>query len=105
MIGEVSEPPLRFAGERIPVEKREKKPYGNRNSMITEGLVLGLVVFSIFVILLILTKINRAVRLLNNRINLQSSMIKQLRKAQEGGDLEAEDPEALLKRILDKEFG
>jgi len=73
--------------------------------MILEELVLSLVVLSIFVILLILTRINRAIRLLNNRINLQSSMVKQLRKAQEVGDLEEADPDAILKEILDKEFG
>lgn len=73
--------------------------------MIWEELVLGLVLFSVVVILLILTKVNRAVRLLNNRINLQSSVIKQLRKAQEGGDLESADPNALMKEILVKEFG
>jgi len=90
---------------RIPVVKRTKNKYFKRGDMILEELVLSLVVLSIFVILLILTRINRAIRLLNNRINLQSSMVKQLRKAQEVGDLEEADPDAILKEILDKEFG
>jgi len=85
---------------RIPVAKRPKNKYFKRGTLILEELVLSLVVLTIFVILLILTKINRAVRLLNNRINLQSSMIKQLRKAQE-----VADPNVLMKEILDKEFG
>ncbi len=73
--------------------------------MIWEELVFALVLFSIVVILFILTKVNRAVRLLNNRINLQSSIIKKLRKAREGGDLESADPNVLMKEILVKEFG
>lgn len=72
--------------------------------MFSEGLVLSLLVFSVFVILVILTKINRAVRLLNNRLNIHSSLIKQLKKSQEEG-LEIPDQENLLKQILDKEFG
>lgn len=63
--------------------------------------VFVMLVFSLLAIIFVISKLNRAIKLLNGRVNLHSSTLKSLKRGGKGGSLDAEDA---IKRILDKEF-
>lgn len=64
-------------------------------------LVFILLVFSLLAIIFVISKLNRAIKLLNNRVNMHSNALKKLRKDIREDSLEEEDD---IKRILDREF-
>jgi len=65
-------------------------------------LVFVMLVFSLLAIIFVISKLNRAIKLLNNRINLHSSTLKKMKKEIE--DDVSFDEEEAIQGILDKEF-
>ncbi|MEK6589158.1 MAG: hypothetical protein AABZ11_00605 [Nitrospinota bacterium] len=63
-------------------------------------IVFGAMVFSVLIILFIISKLNRAIKLLNNRVNIHSSLIKQLKE----GELEEADQDEVIREIIEKDF-
>lgn len=63
-------------------------------------MVFGAMVFSVLIILFIISKLNRAIKLLNNRVNIHSSLIKQLKE----GELEEADQDEVIREIIEKDF-
>ncbi|OGW12944.1 MAG: hypothetical protein A2W77_02095 [Nitrospinae bacterium RIFCSPLOWO2_12_39_16] len=64
-------------------------------------LVFGAMVLSALIILLIISKLNRAIKLLNNRVNIHSSLLKKLKDEQPD---EAEDRDDVIRKIIEKDF-
>ncbi len=72
-----------------------------KEKVMQADLVFVLLVFSLLAIIFVMSKLNRAIKLLNNRVNLHSNTLKGLKKDKNDGSLDAEDT---IKRILDSEF-
>ncbi|MEK6545720.1 MAG: hypothetical protein AAB257_09450 [Nitrospinota bacterium] len=64
-------------------------------------IVFGAVVLSVLIILFIISKLNRAIRLLNNRVNIHSSLIKKLKKHEEPEDAEQDE---IIRSMIEKDF-
>lgn len=64
-------------------------------------MVFGAVVLSVFIILFIISKLNRAIRLLNNRVNIHSSLIKKLKKHEEPEEAEQDE---IIRSMIEKDF-
>lgn len=71
-------------------------------------LVFVMLVFSMLAIIFVISKLNRAIRLLNNRVNIHTDTLKKLKKniTSEGDDSDyvTFDDEKTIKEILDREF-
>ena len=65
------------------------------------GLVFVMLVFSLLAIIFVISKLNRAIKLLNNRVNVHSEALKKMKKDKKGKSLDAEEA---IKRTLDTEF-
>lgn len=78
-----------------------KEPFLKRRKDMKADLVFILLVFSILAIIFVISKLNRAIKLLNNRVNMHSNVLKKMRKELQGDSLDAEDA---IKNILDHEF-
>jgi predicted PurR-regulated permease PerM len=63
-------------------------------------LVFGAMVLSVLIIIFIISKLNRAIKLLNNRVNIHSSIIKKLKDEQP----EDADQDEIIRKILEKDF-
>lgn len=63
-------------------------------------LVFGAMVLSALIVLFIISKLNRAIKLLNNRVNIHSSLIKGLKDEQVGD----EDQDEVIRKIIEKDF-
>ncbi|MBI3583909.1 MAG: hypothetical protein HY096_08170 [Nitrospinae bacterium] len=63
-------------------------------------LVFGAMVLSALIVLFIISKLNRAIKLLNNRVNIHSSLIKGLKDEQVG----EEDQDEVIRKIIEKDF-
>jgi hypothetical protein len=87
-------------------DKRDGDKDSKEGSQMDIALSEGVFVSSILIILLIVARLNRAVKLLNNRVNIHSSLLKKLKKslAEQGEAVERADVEEALKEILDREF-
>ena len=66
----------------------------------TPEVVFILLVFLTVIILFIISKLNRAIKLVNNRINIQSRLIKKLQS-----DTKEDDADKILRQIIEKDFG
>lgn len=64
-------------------------------------LVFGAVVLSVLIVLFIISKLNRAIRLLNNRVNIHSSLIKKLKKHEEPEETEQDE---IIRSMIEKDF-
>ena len=64
-------------------------------------IVFGAVVLSVLIILFIISKLNREIRLLNNRVNIHSSLIKKLKKHEEPEDAEQDE---IIRSMIEKDF-
>ncbi len=66
-------------------------------------LVFVMLVFSILAIIFVISRLNRAIKLLNNRVNIHSGTLKKMKKEikEAGTSFEEEDA---IKNILDSEF-
>lgn len=66
----------------------------------------GIFFSSILLILWVIAKLNKAIKLLNNRVNMHSSLLKRLKKqaAAQGEVVEREDLDLALKAVLDRDF-
>lgn len=64
-------------------------------------MVFGAVVLSVLIMLFIISKLNRAIRLLNNRVNIHSSLIKKLKKHEEHGEAEQDE---IIRSMIEKDF-
>ncbi|OGV97624.1 MAG: hypothetical protein A3I04_03655 [Nitrospinae bacterium RIFCSPLOWO2_02_FULL_39_110] len=64
-------------------------------------MVFGAVVLSVLIILFIISKLNRAIRLLNNRVNIHSSLIKKLKKHEEPEESEQDE---IIRSMIEKDF-
>ena len=64
-------------------------------------LVFVMLVFSLLAIIFVISKLNRAIKLLNNRVNVHSEALKKMKKDKKGKSLDAEEA---IKRTLDTEF-
>ncbi|MBI3601262.1 MAG: hypothetical protein HY097_11580 [Nitrospinae bacterium] len=63
-------------------------------------LVFGAMVLSVIIMLFIISKLNRAIKLLNNRVNIHSSIIKRLKEEKP----EDADQDEVIRKILEKDF-
>jgi len=63
-------------------------------------MVFGAMVLSVFIIIFIVSKLNRAIKLLNNRVNIHSSIIKKLKEEKP----EDADQDDVIRKILEKDF-
>ncbi|MBI5748423.1 MAG: hypothetical protein HZA00_04800 [Nitrospinae bacterium] len=63
-------------------------------------LIFGAMVLSALIVLFIISKLNRAIKLLNNRVNIHSSLIKGLKDEQVGD----EDQDEVIRKIIEKDF-
>lgn len=63
-------------------------------------MVFGAMVLAVLIIIFIISKLNRAIKLLNNRVNIHSSIIKKLK------DERPEDAgqDEVIRKILEKDF-
>ncbi len=66
--------------------------------------VFVMLVFSLLAIIFVISKLNRAIGLLNNRVNMHSDTLKKVRKEMKEGDVVSFDEEDAIQRILDSEF-
>ncbi len=66
-------------------------------------LVFVMVVFSILAIIFVISRLNRAIKLLNNRVNMHSGTLKKMKKEIKEGGVSFDEDDA-IKRILDSEF-
>ena len=64
-------------------------------------LIFGAMVLSALIVLFIISKLNRAIKLLNNRVNIQSSLIKRIKEEQPD---ESEDQDEVIRKIIEKDF-
>ena len=66
-------------------------------------LVFVMLVFSILAIIFVISRLNRAMKLLNNRVNMHSGILKKMKKEKKevGTSFEEEDT---IQNILDSEF-
>jgi len=64
-------------------------------------LVFVMLVFSILAIIFVISRLNHAIKLLHNRVNMHSNTLKKLKKAKEEVPI---DEDEVIKQILDKEF-
>ncbi len=64
-------------------------------------LVFGAMVLSALIVLFIISKLNRAIKLLNNRVNIHSSLIKRIKEEQPD---ESEDQDEVIRKIIEKDF-
>jgi len=64
-------------------------------------LVFGAMVLSALIVLFIISKLNRAIKLLNNRVNIHSSLIKRIKEEQPA---ESEDQDEVIRKIIEKDF-
>jgi predicted Holliday junction resolvase-like endonuclease len=64
-------------------------------------LVFVMLVFSILAIIFVISRLNEAIKLLHNRVNMHSNLLKKFKKAKKGAPV---DDEELIKQILDKDF-
>ncbi len=63
-------------------------------------MVFGATVLSVLIIIFIVSKLNRAIKLLNNRVNIHSSIIKKLKEEKP----EDADQDDVIRKILEKDF-
>ncbi len=63
--------------------------------------VFGAMVLSALIVLFIISKLNRAIKLLNNRVNIHSSLIKRIKEEQPD---ESEDQDEVIRKIIEKDF-
>lgn len=66
-------------------------------------MVFVMVVFSILAIIFVISRLNRAIKLLNNRVNMHSGILKKMKKDIEDGSVSFDEDDA-IKNILDSEF-
>ena len=64
-------------------------------------LIFGAMMLSVFIAIFIISKLNRAIKLLNNRVNIHSSLLKKLKDEQPD---EAEDRDDVIRKIIEKDF-
>ena len=64
-------------------------------------LVFVMLVFSILAIIFVISRLNHAIKLLHNRVNMHSNILKKMKKAKEEVPI---DEDEVIKQILDKEF-
>lgn len=64
-------------------------------------MVFGAMVLSALIMLFIISKLNRAIRLLNNRVNIHSSLIKKLKKHEEPEETEQDE---IIRSMIEKDF-
>jgi|TARA_B100000315_G_scaffold131616_1_gene121164 predicted Holliday junction resolvase-like endonuclease len=64
-------------------------------------LVFVMLVFSLLAIIFVISKLNRAIKLLNNRVNMHSTTLKEIKKDKEVG---MHDEDEAIQQILDREF-
>lgn len=64
-------------------------------------LIFGAMVISALIVLFIISKLNRAIKLLNNRVNIHSSLIKRIKEEQPD---ESEDQDEVIRKIIEKDF-
>jgi len=64
-------------------------------------LIFGAMVLSALIVLFIISKLNRAIKLLNNRVNIHSSLIKRIKEEQPD---ESEDQDEVIRKIIEKDF-
>jgi len=62
-------------------------------------LVFVMLVFSILSIIFVISRLNHAIKNLNNKVNMHSNILKKMKKGKEGVPVDK-----AIKRILDKEF-
>ena len=65
--------------------------------------VFVMLVFSILAIIFVISRLNHAIKLLHNRINMHSNILKKLKKTQKV-ESPIYDEDKVIKQILDKEF-
>ena len=63
-------------------------------------LIFGAMVLSALIVLFIISKLNRAIKLLNNRVNIHSSLIKGLKD----GQVDEGDQDEVIRKIIEKDF-
>ena len=63
-------------------------------------LIFGAMVLSVLIVLFIISKLNRAIKLLNNRVNIHSSLIKGLKD----GQVDEGDQDEVIRKIIEKDF-
>ncbi len=70
------------------------------------GWTEGIFVLSVLIILVVVAKLNKAIKLLNNRVNIQSAALKQLKKmtAAQEEIADGEDVDEALQEILNRNF-
>lgn len=66
-------------------------------------LVFVTLVFSILAIIFVISKLNRAIKLLNNRVNMHSGALKKIKKEIKDVGVSFDEDDA-IKSILDNEF-
>ena len=66
-------------------------------------LVFVMLVFSILAIIFVISRLNHAIKLLHNRVNMHSNILKKLKKTQKE-EVPTYDEDEVIKQILDKEF-
>lgn len=64
-------------------------------------LVFAAMVLSVLIVLFIISKLNRAIKLLNNRVNIHSSLIKRIKEEQPD---ESDDQDEVIRKIIEKDF-
>jgi predicted PurR-regulated permease PerM len=64
-------------------------------------LIFAAMVLSVLIVLFIISKLNRAIKLLNNRVNIHSSLLKKLKDEQPD---ETEEQDEVIRRIIEKDF-
>ena len=65
--------------------------------------VFVMLVFSILAIIFVISRLNHAIKLLHNRTNMHSNILKKLKKTQKV-EFPIYDEDKVIKQILDKEF-
>jgi hypothetical protein len=65
--------------------------------------VFVMLVFSILAIIFVISRLNHAIKLLHNRANMHSNILKKLKKTQKA-EFPIYDEDKVIKQILDKEF-
>ncbi|HAP68000.1 MAG TPA: hypothetical protein DCQ99_09590 [Nitrospinae bacterium] len=64
-------------------------------------LIFGAMMLSVFIAIFIISKLNRAIKLLNNRVNIHSSLLKKLKDEQPD---ETEEQDEVIRKIIEKDF-
>ena len=66
-------------------------------------LVFVILVFSILAIIFVISRLNEAIELLNNRVNMHSGILKKMKKENKEVGMPFDEEDA-IKNILDSEF-